>query len=97
MNDFDKFARILRGEKLPDCTLPAIPNPDTPAPCLEYVKRGGKRGGKREGAGRPQLSDESATVHMDLCLPVHLQNKAKWIGNGNTSEGVRIALNYFPI
>jgi hypothetical protein len=97
MNDFDKFQRLLRGEKLPDCTLPVIPNPDAPNPCIEYVKPKSKRGGKREGAGRPQLSLDCATVHIDISMPADLHNKARSIGNGNVSEGVRIALDYFPI
>ena len=97
MNDFAKFQRILRGEKLPGCDLPIIESPDMPAPVLEYVKPKSKRGGKRKGAGRKQLSPDCATVYIDIGLPADLHNKARRIGNGNVSEGIRLALDYFPI
>ena len=126
MNDFAKFQRILRGEKLPGCDLPIIESPDAPKPCIEYkIPRSNvgfmrasngdiiefdktlpvfdspapksKRGGKRKGAGRKQLSPDCATVYIDISLPADLHNKARRIGNGNISEGIRIALDYFPI
>ncbi len=96
MNDFDKFQRALRGEKVAGIETISLVPIELSAPIIPYVKPKDKRGGNREGAGRPTLSPNCATVHIDICLPANLQNKARFIGNGNVSEGIRLALDLFP-
>jgi len=50
-----------------------------------------KRGGKREGAGRKPIMDEAMT-RVNVMLDEATINKAKAIGGGNLSEGLREAV-----
>ena len=49
-------------------------------------------GGSRQGAGRHLLADKDPTVDSKVCLPASLDAKAKLLGNGNRSAGIRKAL-----
>lgn len=51
-------------------------------------------GGARSGAGRKPLADEP-TVEGTISLPQSLDAKAKRLGNGNRSAGIRLALESF--
>ena len=53
-----------------------------------------KRGGPKEGAGRPRLEAEEQK-RRNISLSDRLAEKAKEIGNGNVSEGIRKALESF--
>ena len=53
-----------------------------------------KRGGKREGAGRPRIAGD-IQVRRNITLSESLAEKAKQIGDGNLSEGVRRAIEAF--
>jgi len=48
-------------------------------------------GGARPNAGRPALADEP-TIEGTICLPASLDAKAKRLGDGNRSAGIRKAL-----
>jgi hypothetical protein len=50
------------------------------------------RGGKRPGAGRPRLGVD--TIEVTLTPPV--TEKARRIGRGNVSHGIRIAVQAYP-
>ena len=52
-------------------------------------------GGARQGAGRPSLATGEPTVEGTISLPAALDAKAKRIGGGNRSAGVRKALEAF--
>ena len=50
-----------------------------------------KQGGRREGSGRPMLEDEPQS-RRNITLCQRLIDKARRIGEGNISEGIRRAL-----
>lgn len=52
------------------------------------------RGGSRKGAGRPRLERQKQT-RRNITLSDRRTEKAKKIGNGNVSEGIRKALDAF--
>jgi hypothetical protein len=53
-------------------------------------------GGKRKGAGRPVGSTRPGrTVTLPVRITPEQRAKAKRIGGGNASEGLRIALDAF--
>jgi len=52
-------------------------------------------GGARAGAGRKPLAGVEPTVEGTISLPVSLDAKAKRIGDGNRSAGIRKALESF--
>jgi hypothetical protein len=52
------------------------------------------RGGAREGAGRPRL-ERGTQSRRNITLSDRLAKKAKKIGNGNISEGIRQALEAY--
>lgn len=52
------------------------------------------RGGPREGAGRPRKEAEPQK-RRNISLSDRLAEKAKKIGNGNISEGIRKALDEY--
>ena len=52
------------------------------------------RGGPREGAGRPRI-EKGDQKRRNISLSDRLAEKAKKIGNGNISEGIRKALDAF--
>lgn len=52
------------------------------------------RGGSREGAGRPRKESEPQK-RRNISLSDRLAEKAKQIGNGNISDGIRKALEAF--
>ena len=52
------------------------------------------RGGPREGAGRPRKEAEPQK-RRNISLSDRLAEKAKQIGSGNISEGIRKALEAF--
>jgi hypothetical protein len=52
------------------------------------------RGGPREGAGRPR-KEPGAQKRRNITLSDRLSVKAKMIGCGNISEGIRKALEAF--
>ena len=54
------------------------------------------RGGAREGAGRKTF-EQGAQKKRTLTLSDKWIDKAKQIGNGNASEGIRIALGAFKL
>ena len=51
-----------------------------------------KRGGPRKGAGRPRYEAEEQK-RRNITLSNRLAEKAKKIGGGNISEGIRKALD----
>lgn len=52
-----------------------------------------QHGGARPGSGRPRLADGAeTTVPLRVRLTEALADKARRLGNGNVSEGVRRAL-----
>lgn len=58
------------------------------------------RGGPRKGAGRPagtSRTDPDPKKPMTLRLELSLRRKARDIGGGNESEGIRRALLAFKI
>lgn len=54
-----------------------------------------KWGGARPGAGRKPLADNEPTIEGTITLPSSLDAKAKRIGAGNCSAGIRKALETF--
>jgi hypothetical protein len=52
------------------------------------------RGGLREGAGRPRI-EKGTQSRRNITLSDRLVKKAKRIGNGNISEGIRKALDAY--
>lgn len=52
------------------------------------------RGGPREGAGRPRI-EKAEQKRRNITLSDRLAKKAKKIGNGNISEGIRKALDEY--
>lgn len=50
------------------------------------------RGGAREGAGRPRM-EKGAQSRRNITLSDRLAKKAKRMGKGNISEGIRQALD----
>lgn len=52
----------------------------------------GKRGGYREGAGRKPLPPSERTTGVFVRLPPVLLEKARVLGSGNVSLGIREAL-----
>lgn len=52
----------------------------------------GRQGGKRPGAGRPPKADQAPTRRLSLVLELDLVERAKAIGTGNVSEGIRRAI-----
>ena len=52
------------------------------------------RGGPRDGAGRPRFEAEEQK-RRNISLSDRLAAKAKEIGNGNISEGIRKAIEAF--
>ena len=53
-------------------------------------------GGAREGAGRKTI-EKKFQKKRTLTLSDQWMDKAKLIGNGNASEGIRIALDVFVV
>jgi post-segregation antitoxin (ccd killing protein) len=53
-----------------------------------------KRGGPREGAGRPRL-EKDEQKRRNITLSDRLAEKARKIGGGNISEGIRKALDEY--
>lgn len=53
-----------------------------------------KRGGPREGAGRPRI-EKDEQKRRNITLSDRLAKKAKKIGGGNLSEGIRKALDEY--
>ncbi len=51
-------------------------------------------GGPREGAGRPRMEKQKQT-RRNIMLSDRLIEKAKKIGDGNISDGIRKALEAF--
>lgn len=51
-------------------------------------------GGQRDGAGRPRI-EKSKQTRRNITLSNRLVEKAKKIGDGNISEGIRRALETF--
>lgn len=51
-------------------------------------------GGARDGAGRP-LIDKEPQKRKNIMITDKLAKKAKKIGAGNVSEGIRIALEKY--
>ena len=52
------------------------------------------RGGVREGAGRPRM-ENGAQKRRNITLSDRLTKKAKKIGKGNISDGIRRALEAY--
>lgn len=52
------------------------------------------RGGPREGAGRPRLEAEPQRRH-NIMLSDAVADKARKLGNGNLSAGIRKALEEY--
>jgi len=52
-------------------------------------------GGARPGAGHPALVAGEPTIESTICLPASLDAKAKRLGDGNRSAGIRKALESF--
>ncbi len=52
------------------------------------------RGGPREGAGRPRF-EVKEQKRRNISLSDRLAERAKEIGNGNISEGIRKAIEAF--
>ena len=52
------------------------------------------RGGSRDGAGRPRI-EKGPQSRRNITLSDRLVKKAKSIGKGNISEGIRRALEAF--
>jgi hypothetical protein len=52
------------------------------------------RGGARDGAGRPRM-EKGTQSRRNITLSDRLAKKAKRIGNGNISEGIRRALETY--
>ena len=50
-----------------------------------------KNGGVREGAGRPRIDKENQK-RRNICLSDKYADKAKELGGGNISAGIRKAL-----
>ena len=55
-----------------------------------------KRGGARPGAGRPPL-DTVAMSRANVTLDIKTVEKAKKIGTGNLSEGIRLAVAKYKL
>ena len=53
----------------------------------------GKHGGARPGSGRPKIEDKLPT--RSIKLGKEHAEKAKAIGGGNMSKGIRIALDAY--
>ncbi|MCP5428558.1 MAG: hypothetical protein H6966_09870 [Chromatiaceae bacterium] len=56
--------------------------------------RSNTKGGPREGAGRPRLERELQR-RRNINLSDRLAEKARKIGNGNISEGIRKVLDEY--
>lgn len=54
-------------------------------------------GGARPGAGRHTLADDEPTIEGTISLPQSLDAKAKRLGDGNRSAGIRKALESFNV
>jgi hypothetical protein len=54
------------------------------------------RGGKREGAGRP-LEGKEVQKRRNISLSDDMAEKAKRIGKGTVSEGIRKALEAYRL
>jgi hypothetical protein len=66
---------------IPDCRLPPIHT---------------GRGGRRIGAGRPLIADQPIE-RVSVGIDAQTKDKARQIGEGNISKGIRIAVKSFPI
>ena len=51
----------------------------------------GQRGGRREGAGRPALPNDERLIQTTVRVAQSDLDSLKELGNGNLSEGVRLA------
>lgn len=51
-------------------------------------------GGKRKGAGRKNML--GSTKMKSIKLPIKMWEKAKKIGDGNLTEGIRKSIGEFP-
>lgn len=52
-----------------------------------------KRGGRRENAGRPTLDGDLEIGRHTVTLSAKVADKAKLLGAGNLSAGLRVAVN----
>jgi len=54
-----------------------------------------KHGGKRLGSGRKTLAPDGGQKRRNITLSDALAEKARRIGAGNLSEGIRLALEQY--